>query len=301
MSVLRLASGLNNATLIGIGLALFSVFLFTINNALGKLTVATLPIGEFMFLRSLVSIVWLAPFCWRAGRAQFRAAPKPGLQLLRVVTSIAEIATFYWAARHLPLADILIFWLAAPIYVTALSALLLGEKVGWRRWTAVLVGFFGVILVMRPSAASITWPALVGFLGGVLFAGGIMLTRFLRDTADIVLLTINVSGLLLAGLVTLPFAFAIPTPRESAILLAMGTFAVIGSLYFIRALRLAPASVIAPYKNTALVWGALSGYLIFGEVPDMIAIVGAAIIVGASLYIFLRERKLGKQIIVESQ
>src|SRR5687768_4317773 len=96
-----------NATLIGIGLALFSVLLFTINNALGKLTIATLPIGEFLFLRSLTSLILLAPFCWRAGWALFHAAPRPGLQILRVMLSIIEIGAFYWAVSHVPLADTL--------------------------------------------------------------------------------------------------------------------------------------------------------------------------------------------------
>ena len=299
MTDIRSSTGIRNATLIGIGLALFSVFLFTINNALGKLTIATLPIGEFMFLRSLVSLVLLVPFCWRGGWALFRDAPRPGLQALRVLLAVTEIGAFYWAVSHLPLADTLTFWLAAPIYVTAFSAILLGEKVGWRRWTAVLVGFAGVVLVMRPSAASATWPALVGVLGGMLFAASLILTRSLRSTADIVLITFQASGVLLAGLVTLPFAFAMPSPREGAILVVMGVFSVLGGLYFIRALRLAPASIIAPYKNTVIVWGALFGYLIFGDVPDAMTVAGAAIIIAASLYIFLREQKLGKQTIVE--
>ena len=183
-----------NATLLGIGLALFSVFLFTINNALGKLTIATLPIGEFLFLRSLTSLVLLGPFCWRAGWALFRDAPRPWLQVLRVLMSITEIGAFYWAVSHLPLADTLTLWLAAPIYITAFSAIFLGEKVGWRRWTAVLVGFVGVMLVMRPSAASVTWPALIGVIGGIVYAAGLMLTRSLRSTPDIVLLSGNVAG-----------------------------------------------------------------------------------------------------------
>ena len=288
-----------NATLIGIGLALFSVLLFTINNALGKLTIATLPIGEFLFLRSLTSLILLAPFCWRAGWALFRAAPRPGLQVLRVMLSIVEIGCFYWAVSHLPLADTLTLWLAAPIYITAFSALLLGEKVGWRRWTAVLVGFAGVMLVMRPSAASFTWPALVGVIGGIVYAGGLLLTRQLRSTPDIVLLSGNIFGLLIFGMASLPFAFVTPSPREGAILVVMGIFSVVGSLYFIRALKLAPASIVAPYKNTMIIWGVLFGYLLFGDVPDAMTIAGATIIIGASLYIFLREQKLGKQIVVE--
>ena len=107
------------------------------------------------------------PFIWRAGRAAFMSAPRPGLQVLRVVLSTLEVAMFFWAVAYLPLADAITFYLAGPIYVTALSALLLGERVGWRRWTAVLVGFCGVVIALRPSAASFTLPALIALGGSV--------------------------------------------------------------------------------------------------------------------------------------
>jgi drug/metabolite transporter (DMT)-like permease len=299
MTEIRSSALPRNATLIGIGLALFSVFLFTINNALGKLMVSTLPVGEFLFLRAFGSLLLLSPFCWRIGWQSFRAAQRPALQLLRVVFSVLEILAFYWAVTRLPLADALTFWLAAPIYVTALSAVLLGEKVGWRRWTAVLIGFAGVIVVMRPSAASVTWPALLGVVGGFFFALQLITTRSLRATPEVVLLTINVVAVVIAGLVTLPFAFIMPSPSALMILAVMAVFSVVGSLYFVRALKLAPASVVAPYKNTMIIWGVVFGYYLFGDIPDAATVAGAVIIIGASLYIFLREQKLGKQTIAD--
>src|ERR1041384_1818189 len=150
-----------SAALAGIGFMLMAVFLFALNSAAGKWLVARYPVGEFMLIRSCFTLLFLSPFIWRAGRAAFANAPKPGLQILRVVLSSLEIAMFFWAVSYLPLADTVTFYLAGPIYVTALSVVLLGEKVGWRRWIAVLIGFAGVLIALRPSAASITLPALI--------------------------------------------------------------------------------------------------------------------------------------------
>ena len=130
-----------SAALAGIGFMLVAVFLFALNSAAGKWLVAKYPVGEFMLIRSSFTLLFLSPFIWHAGRAAFANAPRPGLQVLRVVLSSLEVAMFFWAVSYLPLADTTTFYLAGPIYVTALSVLLLRERVGWRRWTAVLVGF----------------------------------------------------------------------------------------------------------------------------------------------------------------
>ena len=154
-----------SAALAGIGFMLVAVFLFALNSAVGKWLVAKYPVGEFLLIRSAMTLLLLSPFIWRAGSAAFANAPRPGLQVLRVVLSSLEVAMFFWAVSYLPLADTTTFYLAGPIYVTALSVLLLGERVGWRRWTAVLVGFAGVVIALRPSSSSFTLPALIALVG----------------------------------------------------------------------------------------------------------------------------------------
>ena len=139
-----------SAALAGIGFMLASVFLFGLKSAIGKWGVAKYPVGEFLLNRSGTTQL-LSPLIWHAGKEAFINAPRPGLQLLRVALSSAEIAMFFWAVSYLPLADTTTFYLAGPIYVTALSVLLLRERVGWRRWTAVLVGFCGVVIALRAS------------------------------------------------------------------------------------------------------------------------------------------------------
>ncbi|HWP15126.1 MAG TPA: DMT family transporter, partial [Xanthobacteraceae bacterium] len=159
-----------SAALAGIGFMLMAVFLFAFNSAVGKWLVAKYPVGEFMLIRSTFTLLFLSPFIWHAGRAAFVNAPRPGLQVLRVVLGSVEVAMFFWAVSYLPLADTTTFYLAGPIYVTALSVLLLRERVGWRRWSAVLIGFTGVVIALRPSSSSFTLPALIALAGSIMYA-----------------------------------------------------------------------------------------------------------------------------------
>jgi drug/metabolite transporter (DMT)-like permease len=181
---------------------LTGIALFSINDALGKWLLATYSVGELLLVRSATALLLLAPFVYRVGIPAFRRAPRPALQLVRIVLSTLEVAMFFWAVSYLPLADTVTFYLAGPIYVTALSVLLLGERVGWRRWTAVLLGFAGVLLALRPSAASLTLPALIALTGSIFFALLMIATRLLRTTPNTVLVGGQILGTLMFGLVT---------------------------------------------------------------------------------------------------
>jgi len=275
---------------LGIGFMLIAVFLFALNSAAGKWLVATYPVGEFMLIRSCFTLLFLTPFIWRAGRAAFANVPRPGLQVLRVVLSAVEVAMFFWAVSYLPLADTTTFYLAGPIYVTALSVLLLRERVGWRRWSAVLIGFAGVVIALRPSPSSFTLPALIALAGSVTYAGVLITTRALRATNDIVLMTTYFIGAVAFGLVTLPFGWVTPTVSDLLFLAAIGVSNIVAQFSVIRALKLASASVVVPYQYTLIVWSVLFGWLIFAELPDGYTVAGAAIIVAAGLYIFWREQ-----------
>jgi drug/metabolite transporter (DMT)-like permease len=289
-----MATEARSATLAGIGLMSLGVFLFCVNDAIGKWLVATYPVGEFLAIRSGATLILLVPFIWKAGRAIFTGAPRPGLQLLRLVLGTTEVALFFWAVAYLPLADAITFYLAGPIYVTALSALLLGEKVGWRRWLAVLAGFVGVLIALRPSAATLTWPALIALTGSVAFAFLMIVTRMLRDTHDLVLMTSQMSGTFVLGAVTTPFAWVTPSAYDLIFLVAIGMISIGAQFSINRSLRLAPASVVVPYQYSMLVWAILFGYAVFGDVPDRFMLTGSAIIIAAGLYIFWREQAVGR-------
>jgi drug/metabolite transporter (DMT)-like permease len=282
-------------SLAGIGLMLAGIGLFSINDALGKWLLATYSVGELLLIRSVAAMILLAPFVRRAGIAAITGAPRPGLQIVRVVLSTLEVAMFFWAVSYLPLADTVTFYLAGPVYVTALSVVLLGEMVGWRRWAAVLVGFAGVVLALRPTAASLTLPALIALTGSVFFAFLMIATRFLRETPNTVLVGGQIAGTLVFGAVVAPFGWVTPSPRDFALMALFGVLSIMALACVNRSLKLAAASVVVPYQYTIIVWAIVLGYAVFGDVPDPLTLCGAAVIIAAGLYIFWREQMQGKR------
>jgi drug/metabolite transporter (DMT)-like permease len=279
-----------STALAGIGFMLIAVFLFSTTSAVGKWLVAKYPLGEFLLLRSVFTLLMLSPFIWRAGKAAFVNAPRRGLQVLRVVVIPIEVAMFFWGVAQMPLADAQTFYMAGPIYVTALSVLLLGERVGWRRWTAVLIGFGGVVIALRPSSASLTLPALVVLTGSLIYALLLITTRVLRETDYVVLMTAQFVGILLFGALTAPFAWVPPAPGDLLVFLGLGCVSIVSQFCSLRALKLADASVVVPFHYTLIFWSIVFGYEMFGELPDAWTITGAAIIIAAGLYIFWREK-----------
>src|ERR1700686_3209096 len=167
----KISTGLDerSARLAGIGLMLLSIFMFSFGDALGKFMVATYSVGQLLLLRACAALLVLLPMVWRH-RAQFRRLERPWLQFLRVTLSTLEVAAFFLATVYLPLADVITYYLASPIFVTALSAIVLREHVGWRRWSAVLIGFCGVVIALRPSSQTVSWPALIALGGSLAFA-----------------------------------------------------------------------------------------------------------------------------------
>jgi drug/metabolite transporter (DMT)-like permease len=274
----------------GIGLMLVGIFFFALNDALGKWLIATFSLGQLLLVRSAAALVLLAPFIWRGGWAPFRTAPRPFIQWLRPIFSTFELGCFYWALAYMPLADVMTFYLASPIYVTAISPFLLGEHVGWRRWAAVIAGFVGVMIALNPSAQSFTPAAMVAITGSFSFSILMIYTRQVRGTSDIVLVTTQMVGALLAGAVLAPLTWVPLTWFDGALLVVLGVVATVAHFCVNRALKLAPASVVVPYQYTMIVWAIILGYMFFGDIPRTTMVAGAAIIIAAGIYIFVREQ-----------
>src|SRR3954453_10757744 len=281
-----------SARLAGIGLMLLSIFMFSFGDALGKFLVATYSVGQLLWLRASAALIVLSPMIWR-NRAAFFHMERPWLQLLRVVLSTLEVAAFFLATVYLPLADVITYYLAGPIFVTAMSAIFLGEKVGWRRWTAILIGFCGVLIALRPSAQTVSLPALIALGGSLSFATLMLITRSLRKTPDIVMASSQFVGTFLLGAVLSAFHWVPPTPGSLVIFALAGCVSVTALFCVNRSLKLAPASVVVPYQYSMIVWAVIFGFVVFGDVPEIATIIGAAIIIGAGFYIYLRERDLG--------
>ena len=280
--------------LVGIGLMVFAVFMFSFGDALGKFMVATYSVGQLLWLRACAALFVLSPMVWRY-RAEFTRLERPWLQGLRVILSTVEVACFFLATVYLPLADVITYYLACPIFVTALSAIVLREHVGWRRWTAIVIGFCGVLIALHPSPQTMSWPALIALGGSASFAVLMLITRSLRATPDIVLASSQFAGTFVLGAVLSPIGWVTPGLDSLALFAASGCISVGALLCANRSLKLAPASVVVPYQYSMIVWAVMFGYAVFGDVPSMATIVGAAIIIGAGCYIFLRERQLGRE------
>lgn len=295
MSMIRKLS----PTGLGVAVMLLGMLLFALNDAMGKWLVATYSQGQVILIRSAAALIILVPIVWRAGLSGLVRIERPGLQFARVFFSTAELFCFYFAVAALPLADVMTYWLAAPIYVAALSPFLLGEKVGWRRWTAIAIGFVGVLIALKPSSASLTSAALFSILGSAAFAFMMLSGRQLRNTPDTVLAFWQIIGAALAGIVAV---FITPSgwlPVQSSFDLAflglLGVVAMTAHVLVNRALKLADAATVAPLQYTLLLWAVIFGWLFFGDVPQTSIVVGAGLIVLSGLYIFFRENTLKRR------
>ena len=282
-----------SAHLAGIGLMLLATFMFSLNDALGKWLVATYSVPQILFLRAIAALLLLSPFILRAGLGVFRKAPQPGLQVLRAILATADVSCFYLAVRYLPLADAMTFYLAGPIYVTAMSALFLNERVGIYRWAAVLVGFVGVLIALNPALGTLGIGSLIALVGSFVYAIFIVTTRQVRNTSNVVLTTTQALGGLAFGAIGSPFSWVpVDSGSHYLLLLLLGAVSILAITCVNQSLRLAAASVVVPYQYALIVFAVIFGYVFFGDAPRLNTLVGATIIVASGLFIFLREKRL---------
>ena len=280
-----------NPVLLGVAIMLFGDFMFALNDAMGKWLVTSLAVGQVFFIRSIGAFAVLGPMIARQGPRALFDVERPWLQVARAVITACETAIFYAAVYFLPLADVFSFYMAGPIYVAALSHVLLGERVGWRRWIAILVGFCGVLIILKPSG-ELSVGVLFAVIGSVLFAFTIILGRSLRGTSDTTLVTWQTVASLIVGaaMVLVLGGWRTPIPIEWGGMLLLGIVSTIAHLLIVRALKLAPAAVLAPLHYTLLLWGIALGWLFFDEVPGTQILVGGAIVVLAGLFIVHRQK-----------
>lgn len=277
----------------GPAIMLLGMLMFSMNDVMGKWLVASYGVGQVVLIRSIAALCILVPFIWRAGLPPILSAEKPSLQFARVFFSTFEVFAFYYAVMYLPLADVMTYWLAAPIYVAAASPFLLGEKVGWRRWLAIFVGFVGVIIALNPSSTMFTAPALISIAGTMAFAFMMISGRQLRGTPDRTLAFFQLLGALVAGLIFAPFDWApLASSFELVLMLLLGIVATGAHMLVNRALKISDAATVAPLQYTLLFWAVVFGWIFFDEIPTLNVIIGAIFIVASGLFIFFREQKL---------
>ena len=254
------------------------------NQGLDPLLVSFARYGVSVVLVSILINPWSHPGVLRARR--------PGLQVLRSLLLLASTVLNFFALRYLQLAETISIAFATPLIVALVSGPLLGEWPGPRRLAAIAVGFLGVVLVTRPGLGGIHPAAILSVVGCLCYAGYVLTTRVLAS-ADSSETTMVYSGLAgtVALLPALPFVWSAPAaPGVWVALVAIGFFGALGHWLLILAHRLAPATVLAPFIYSQLIWMVLLGWLVFDQLPDRWTFAGGAIVVSSGLYLLYRER-----------
>lgn len=261
---------------------------FASMDAMSKFLVRDYPIIQTLWVRYVIFTLFAAIVAWP--RVSLRSA-RPWLQAGRGVLALVENGVFVLAFFYLPLAEIHAIAATSPLLVIALSVPLLGEKAGPHRWRAVMAGFAGVLLIIRPGFHVLTWPLAIPLAGAFLWAAYQVLTRLIAraDPMETTLLWTAVSGLAITTLLV-PAVWVPPSPTAWVLLAGVGVLGSLSHFALIKALDHAEAGAVQPYAYTLLLWAIMLGFLVFGNVPDAWTIAGAAVVVLSGLYTWHRDR-----------
>jgi drug/metabolite transporter (DMT)-like permease len=254
-----------------------------------------LPILQITWARYFFTVAFVFPIMLFFYKKQLVWSDKPRLQIFRGLILLSANICFFYAISVISLAKALTLAFIAPLIVTAFSPILLGEKVGFRRWTAVAVGFIGSLIVIRPGFLEFNLASMAALATGFFYGFYLIITRKL-STSDNPLLTLLITGMVGALLVSLiiPFYWVKPTLNQWSLMAGIGVFACIGHLFLILSLKYADASKLAPLGYTEIIPNVIIGYYFFSELPDNWTYLGLFIIVLSGLYISRREYHLSR-------
>lgn len=280
--------------LLGIALTLVAMFAFALMDGLAKIVSASVAIPQIMLVRYAVfaamMIVWLR--MQGASVRNVAVSARPGLQFARALLLLIEAATFMIAFRMMALADVHAIAASSPLIVVLLSIAILGERVGPRRIAAVLVGFVGVLLIVRPGFERLELPVVVSLFAACLWGSYQIFVRLCGryDRSETTTLWTALVGLGVTSVIG-PAYWTWPTPPQWAGLIAIAILGALAHFTMIKALTVAEPSLLQPYSYTLFVWAVVVGFLFFGDLPDAWTLAGAAIIITSGIYIWHRERQ----------
>ena len=278
----------------GIAFMVLAVGLFAVMDAMVKWIGTSYPTMQVVFFRSFFAFIPLGFFIFRHGITEaLRVNDRMG-HVMRCVIGMAAMFSFFYAFARMPLADVVAITFAAPIFVTALSVPMLGEKVGPRRWSAILIGFVGVLVMVNPGPGIFQSVAMVPLFGVIFYALAMIYVRKLArtETNTSIVFTFTLCCTLVSA-AFLPFNWVTPTWTDLAILIGIGLIGGLAQIVMTAAFRHADVAVIMPFEYTAMIWAALLGFFIWGEIPGLNLWAGVAIVMASGLYILFREANLG--------
>ncbi|WP_306046376.1 DMT family transporter [Nioella sp. MMSF_3534] len=281
----------------GILLVIAAMAAFSAEDALIKHLSTWFPTGQIlMALGIAASLVFAALATARRqslfARAAWRAAP-----LIRALSEAIAATAFVTALALIDISTVAAVFQATPLAITMGAALFLGEQVGWRRWSAILVGFCGVLLIIRPGLDGFEPASLFVLVAVAAIAVRDLSTRFIvPEVSSLVISFQGFASVIFSGLLLLWLQgdrMVAPEPRHYALIAATLVFSVGGYYAIVQAMRVADASAVQPFRYTRLVFSILAGVLFFGEQPDTLTLTGAALVIATGIYTFLRERQIG--------
>jgi len=297
-SVKRTAPARADRPFRGIALILASTVFLGASDVAAKYLSATLPSIEIAWIRFLVFALIMSPAMLSGSRLYALDTRRPGLQVMRGVALLASSLFFISGLRFLPIAEASATGFVSPLFVTALSIVFLGESVGIRRWIATAVGLIGVLVILRPGTSAFHPAAFFPIVSALAWAGTLIMTRMMsgREHALTTMTYSSIVGVcVLCALV--PFVWVTPSWHDIAFGIFIGVASTAGQWIVVLAFRYADASVLAPFSYTQLLWVSILGFIIFGELPDIWTVTGAAFIVGSGLYTAHRERVRRSQLL----
>ena len=256
-----------------------------------KAILETYPLEQFVFLRSLIGIVLFLMLARQFGGFRSLITRRWHWHLLRTLLASGAMFGFFYGLSKMPLIDALTLGFTAPLLMTALSVPMLREHVGWRRWLAVIAGFAGVLMILRPGTGTLSPAALSVLFAALCYACLAITARKLADTESTFGLSVYVIAgpMIISGLLSIDRNWIAPDAAGWSLFLAAGACSVIAWIGLVGGYRRAPPAVLAPFEYTALIAGAVAGFLIWNEVPDRWVIAGALMIISSGLYIVYRE------------
>lgn len=282
---------------LGIGLRVAAMALFAVMSALIKWCGAHgVPVFQMIFFRNAFAFVPLGLYIWRTTGPRVLITRRPLGHLARASVGLVGMTCSFSALQYLPLTSATAFNFAAPLFMTALSVPVLHEKVGRHRWSAVVVGFLGVLIMIRPDPGKLNLLGSGFALAGAAASAGAMVTireigKTERGATIVFYFTL---GGVVVGLASLPFGWVMPSGQILALLMVMGLIGGVGQLLMTEALRVAPVGVVAPFDYIQLLWASLIGFSVWGEVPEALTVAGAVVVAGSGGYILWRELRAAR-------
>jgi drug/metabolite transporter (DMT)-like permease len=282
----------------GILLMCASMAAFTINDTFMKSVTLTLPLYQTIALRGMIAVAGLGLLVLVTRAYRFRMNGRDArLILLRSLADVAATVTFLTALLHMPLANLSAILQALPLLITLGAALVYGDRIGWRRMTAILVGLVGVLIIIRPGTEGFDRWALLGVASVLCVVVRDLSVRPLQGQVPSALVALGAAvGVTLMGWVGAGVQGMQPmTGPEAGKVLGAGLFLIVGYLTSVMAMRSGDIGMVAPFRYTSLLWAIVLGLVVFGDLPDGWTLFGAAIVIGAGLFTLWRERRLRLQ------